>query len=71
MNKDFGDFIRKLREEQNLTQKELAEKSGFTVVQIKNIERGKNIPRVFNLGKLANALNCDFDYLYERIIYND
>ena len=41
--KVFGERIRKARIRQNLTQKEIAERSGMSVLTIKNVESGKKM----------------------------
>ena len=61
----FGEKIKNLRKEQNLTAKELAEKSGLTVVSIINYENNHRKPNLISINKLATALNCDFDTLYK------
>lgn len=48
-------IVQQLREEQNLTQTELAEKSGLSLRTIQRIEAG-NIPRGFTLKTLAKTL---------------
>lgn len=47
-----------MREEQNLTQTELAEKSGVSLRTVQRIEAG-NIPKGFTLKALAGALEVD------------
>ena len=51
-------IVQKLREEQNLTQTELAEKSGVSLRTVQRIEAG-NIPKGFTLKALAGALEVD------------
>lgn len=48
--------IQLLREENRLTQKELAEKAGLSLRTIQRIEAG-NIPKGFTLKALAESLN--------------
>lgn len=48
-------IVQKLREEQNLTQTELAEKSGISLRTVQRIEAG-NIPKGYTLKALALAL---------------
>lgn len=56
--------IKKIRENKNLTQAELAEKTGLTRVTINRIETGtqKDIS-ASNLNKIKEALNCTWDDL--------
>lgn len=46
--------LTKLREESNLTQKDLASKTGLTQAQISKIEKGKTNPNLETLLKIAN-----------------
>ncbi len=58
--KTFGDRIRKLRQERNLTQLQLAEFVGVTQTSVAAWETGKRgIPKGTNLLKLAEALGFD------------
>lgn len=50
--------IQILREEKNLTQSELAEKSGLSLRTVQRIEAG-NIPKGFTLRSLADSLETD------------
>lgn len=66
MTEQFGDLIKRLRTEKGLTIEELASKTGFSSVQIRNIEANNNKPRVFNLKKLSEVLGCSYEYLYDK-----
>jgi len=67
MEEKFGDLIKRLRIEKGYSVEELAELSGFSINQIKNIEKNQNKPRVFNIKKLAKALDCSFEYLFNKV----
>jgi len=54
--------VQHLREEKNLTQTELAQKSGLSLRTIQRIEAG-NIPKGFTLKALANTFETDPDKL--------
>lgn len=56
-NKKTGEFILKLRQSKNLTQKELADKIGVTDKAISKWERGNGLPDVTLLEPLAKALD--------------
>lgn len=64
----FGKRLRSLREQQGLTQEQLAELSGLSDRQIRNYESGRQAPQFDNLEKLRKALDIpirdlfDFDY---------
>lgn len=59
IRKNFGEHLRKLRRERNLTQEGLADKAGMHFTYIGQIERGKRNPSLVNLQKLAKALKVD------------
>ena len=52
-----------LREDKNLTQTELAEKSGLSLRTIQRIEAG-NVPKGFTLKTIANALEIEPEKLF-------
>jgi len=61
---DIGDRLRKVRKQQNLTAKQLSEKSGVPVKTIYRIETGEvKDPRLSSLEPLIKALNCSADEL--------
>lgn len=62
----LGERIRKLREERNMTQVELAEKVNVTKQAICSCENDINSPRPVVLARIADALDCSADYLLGR-----
>ena len=54
-----GDRLKELREQQLLTQKMLAERSGLSQVAIARIERNRAEPHFSTIHKLAAALNIE------------
>ena len=54
--------LKKIREEKNLTQEELAEKSGLSVRTIQRIEAGTE-PKGYTLKTLASTLDISEKYL--------
>ena len=54
----FGERLRELRVARNLTQTELAERSGSNRPFISNLERGIKVPSLTMVLRLANALDC-------------
>ncbi len=51
--------LKELREQQFLSQEDLARKSEMTTGTINRLENGKNKPRYVTIRKLAKALNVD------------
>ena len=63
----FATKLKKLRTEKNLTQEDLAKKSGISIKSISRYELGETIPRSRKYyEKLANALDVDIDYLFSQ-----
>ncbi len=60
---EFGEFLKLIREEERLTIKELAEKSGLSCVTISLLEKGESNPNPITIAKLSKVLNCDYDLL--------
>jgi transcriptional regulator with XRE-family HTH domain len=54
--KKFGDRVRMLRKSQNLSQEQLAERSGLHRNYIGGIERGERNVALLNILRLAKAL---------------
>lgn len=59
----FGDILKKLRQDNNLTQEELAKKINNSRSNIANYENGKNMPSVEVLERLSEIFNVSTDYL--------
>lgn len=53
----FGQRVRKLRLERNLTQEQLSEAADISISFLGGIERGLKTPTIETVQKLANALN--------------
>lgn len=65
-----GNNVKKARKNylnKPLTQAEVAEKTGIGCIAYQNIERGKNIPSVIRLLKIANFLNVSLDELLDGV----
>lgn len=58
---DFAKRIRELREARNMTQKELAQRTGVSQVSIYMYESGETTPKAAIVGKLASALGVTCD----------
>ena len=59
----IGQRVRALRKENNLTLKELSEKTDIVISNIGFIENDKNKPSVANILKLCNFFNVSADWL--------
>ena len=59
----IGDLIKKIRKENNLTQKELADKLGVTYQAVSKWETGKNIPDIAILKQISDEFNINIDDL--------
>ncbi len=64
MKMTFGEKIKKLRTEANLTQKDLAEKLNVSFQTISKYENDTNEPDLQTIKKLAQLFNCSIDYLF-------
>lgn len=59
----FGENLKNLRKERNLSIKQLSQISGLSAVQISNYEHDHYVPNSININKLAVALSCTYDDL--------
>lgn len=60
----FGEMLALRRKELKLTQQELSEKTGISVVSLRAYEQGKTLPGSKNLNKISCALELDYDEAY-------
>lgn len=58
MRKLVGRNFARIRREKNLTQEEVAERSGFTQQYLSGLEQGQRNPTIVTLYELAQALGC-------------
>ena len=64
---NFAQKLKDLRTEKNLTQEELAKKSGISIKSISRYELGETLPRTKKYyEKIANALDVDTDYFLSQ-----
>lgn len=62
MNQEkVGSFIKKLRQDNNLTQAEFADKLGVTYQAVSKWENGKNIPDIATMKEISNLFNVNID----------
>ncbi len=68
---NIGERIRKRREALNITQQELAQVLGVTAQHISVVEKGKRVPSLTFLSKLAEQLGISIDYLVSGKVGNE
>ena len=61
----FGNNIKKLREEKNLTQQQLADATGISVRTIISIEKGRQFPTLLSAMRIAHYFSLSVDQLFE------
>ncbi|HKH48695.1 MAG TPA: helix-turn-helix transcriptional regulator [Thermoanaerobaculia bacterium] len=61
--KQVGERVSRLRRNQGWKQKELAAQIGCSLQQVSKLERGRWVPRVSVLLRIAEAFNVTADYL--------
>lgn len=62
---NFQERLKNARNEQGMTQKNLASKLGVTEQAVSKWERGSSYPDVAMLDQIANVLDCSLDYLFQ------
>lgn len=62
--KTFGKRVAEVRKSQGVTQQQLAEMTGMSVVAIAYIETGKRWARMGTLSKIANNLRVNISDLF-------
>ncbi|MBE8971343.1 helix-turn-helix transcriptional regulator [Nostocales cyanobacterium LEGE 12452] len=65
LQKAFGQHIRKLREERNLSQEELYDLAGLSKNQIGNIERGEINTTISTAYAISKAFNVPLSELFQ------
>ncbi len=62
-----GENIKKMREEKNMMQAELAEKTGVTQAMICQIERGTKNPSLQVACQIAKVLGCEVNSFMKEV----
>ena len=65
----FIQIIKELRKENNMTQKQVAEKLGISYQSYQAYERGISQPTLENFIKIANIYDVSLDYLIGKSKY--
>ena len=63
----FGEIIRDLRKEKELSQEELADKAGLHRTYIGMIERGEKNITLENINKLSKALQTPLHEIFKKL----
>ena len=63
----FGEIIRDIRKEKELSQEELADKAGLHRTYIGMIERGEKNITLENINKLSKALQTPMHELFKKL----
>ncbi|MEE0413675.1 MAG: helix-turn-helix transcriptional regulator [Dialister sp.] len=66
----FGQAIRGLRQEKNISQEAFADICGLHRTYISDVELGKRNVSLENIEKMANALDITLPKLFERVVSN-
>ena len=61
----IGQFIKKIRQDNNLTQKEFADKLGVTFQAVSKWENGKNVPDIAILKQISDDFNVDISEILD------
>ena len=64
IKKVFGENLRRIRMEKNISQENLAILSGMDRTYVSGIERGKRNVSLVNINKIALALNVEIKELF-------
>lgn len=62
-NESVGERFKEAREKHNWTQKELADKVGYSFNYISDVERGKSFPRLDRLINILNTLDVSPNFI--------
>lgn len=65
ITKRFGQRLRKLREQRNMLQLELALKSGLDLTTVNELENGNREPMLRTIWKISNALQVKLSDLFD------
>lgn len=71
MTKEFGQRLLELMQQQNLTQRQVAESTGITEATMSRYATGEREPKADILAKLASTLGTTTDYLLGRETESD
>ena len=64
----IASILRYHRKAKKLTQKEVSEKTGISLVSLSKYETGRSLPSVSNLHKLSEVIDFNYDEVYEILL---
>jgi len=67
MNKAIGEKVKTLRQELNMTLKDLSEKTGLSTGFLSQLERGMTSIAVDSLSQMAEILEVDLGYFFPKV----
>lgn len=65
--KALGNRIATIRRDRGITQEQLSDKTGFTVITIGYIEQGRRSPRIATVFKIADCLDVPVMELFKGL----
>ena len=65
MKKSFGENIKEIRLQLNLTQAELAKKLGYSERLVGGWENNRSFPTVFTLKKIHDIFGVDYEEIFD------
>lgn len=68
--RQFGHNLARLRKRVDLSQEDVSFLAGLHRTEVSNLERGKRLPRVDTVAKLAAAVKADPGELFEGIAWH-
>ncbi|MGF3073205.1 helix-turn-helix domain-containing protein [Facklamia sp. P13069] len=68
VNTIFSKNFKKFREDNNLTQEDIAKQAGLSRSYIADLERGKRSPSLNTIDKLIRKTKIPFNYLFKDLI---
>jgi len=67
MNKAIGEKVKYLRQERNMTLKDLSEQTGLSTGFLSQLERGMTSIAVDSLNQMASILGVDLSYFFPKV----
>ncbi|MFR4440229.1 MAG: helix-turn-helix domain-containing protein [Hungatella sp.] len=68
---NISESLRKIRQEKNISQAELAKKAGLSEISIRKYESGERIPKFENILRISEALDIPVLDIVDWSIYGD